>query len=234
MTTNGHNDAPNTDVNPQALQQGHEPDKVNARALLYVPAVLVVCFIITFVIVTKIVDYVRAPSTEKPDNALAAKHNDAPINDRLGRISSEFDEAKKPLYKQPRLEGAKQLDTNEVPFVKSYEPTKEGNSPQYHADDMRPSSAHGKELGLQDYKWVDEKHGIVRLPIEAAMKAVLEAKNPSDPSKRLIVVQEKDGKPVELSSLLRPIGKPSNPLWGAKSIEPPKEPSHQSPKDGHP
>jgi hypothetical protein len=225
MATNGHDDAPNAEVNPQSMKQGHEPDTVNLRAILYVPVVLVICFFFTYLIVTKIIEYARAPVPTP--NTLAAKNNEGSLDQRLSRISSDDEKAK---YKQPRLEGAQLLESNDpLPFVRSYDPSKEGNSPQYHPEDMRPSSAHGKDLGLQEYKWVDEKNGIVRLPVEEAMKIVLEAKNPKDSSKKYIL-----NGTVELKQLQPDAPKQSNPQLSGSATEKPKEDLHHSPKGPHP
>jgi len=223
MATNGHDEPISTDVNPEALKQGYEPDTVNIRAILYVPVVLVLCFLVTYWIVTKIVVYTRQGPPPPVVNEANAERGLAPINERLGRISSE--PGAHPEYKQPRLEGGQLLKGDPAqPFVKSYEPTETGNSPHYHPEDLRPSSELGKKLGLQDYKWVDEKKGIAALPVSEAMKAVLDAKNPSG---KPYLKQ----KPVELGQLLQQGAKASNPHWNWNGS--PKESSevpHQSPK----
>jgi hypothetical protein len=225
MATNGHDETPNAEVNPVALKQGHEPDTINLRAILYVPVVLVICFIITYFIVTRIIDVVRAPAP-RPSN-LAARHNEPPLNRRIARISSDDPKAE---YKQPRLEAFKQVDSDDhLPFVRSYDPIGDTNPPQYHAEDMRLTSQHAKDLGLQDYKWVDEKNGIVRLPVEKAMELVLKAKNPKDASKKYIKTAD-----VELSQLRPASPNQSNPQFGGPTTEKPKDDLHHSPKGSHP
>jgi hypothetical protein len=48
-------------------------------------------------------------------------------------------------------------------------PTPEGNSPAFHADDLRPAA----QPSLQGYGWVDRDKGIARIPIDRAMSAAL-------------------------------------------------------------
>lgn len=196
MHTNGHDQAPTNEVNPVSLAQGHEPDRVDIRRILYVAAALVITFILSWTTVTLTINYVRAPSTEKPTNVLAANRNDAPLNARLNRISS--DDAVKADSRQPRLDGLDRLrglDQNRLdeykkdnpsydpPWVKSRERTKEGNSPDFHPEDLRPSSEHGKQLGLQGYSWSDKARNIVRIPIDQAMKLALTSKDPKNPKR---------------------------------------------------
>jgi hypothetical protein len=57
-------DAPNSDVNPESLKQGHEPDKVDIRTILYVPVAIVVAGLMTFGVVTLIVSTLRQRPAE--------------------------------------------------------------------------------------------------------------------------------------------------------------------------
>ena len=145
MATN-HDESPNSDVNPVSLKQGHEPDRIDVKPILYVGGVLIVTFIVTYTTVTLIVNSLRATSTETPNNRIAANRSEAPLKDRLNRISSSDNKAD---YKQPRLEGLERLKGEDPPWVRSTERTPEGNSPHYHPEDLRPSSDLGKKLGLQ-------------------------------------------------------------------------------------
>ena len=166
MHTN-HDEAPNSDVNPVSLKQGHEPDRIDVKPILYVGAVLLVTFIVTYTTVTMIVNSLRATSTETPNNPIAAKRSESPLKDRVNRISSSDPRAE---VKQPRLEGAERLKGEDPAWVRSTERTEDGNSPHYHPEDLRPSSDLGKKLGLQDYAWADKEKSVVRLPIEQAIK----------------------------------------------------------------
>ena len=128
----------NVTINPVALKQGHEPDTVNLRAVLYVPIALVVTFIITYVVVTIVVHEARSSPGEPSMNVQAAKRGKAPIEERLGRISSSDPKAE---HKQPRLEGAQQFQfdpsvaPNDPAYMRSRLPAEDGNSPHYHPED---------------------------------------------------------------------------------------------------
>jgi hypothetical protein len=204
-----HTPPPNSDVNPLSLQQGHEPDKIDTRTVVYVPIVLLICFLLSWVTVTLVFNYVRGGPAERPKNREAAIRQAAPINERLARINSSTPLAE---VKQPRLEGLNELkNENEPPFLRSFEPLTDpssGNSPHFHPDDLRPNSERSKELGLQSYSWI-KKDELARIPIEEALKTVLKAKKPKGPGKEkekeesYISFQQKDGKPVQLSDLLK-------------------------------
>ncbi len=226
MDTNGHDAPPNTEVNPQALAQGHEPDKVDTRIIIYVPLILLVCFLLTWLTVTWIINYIRSPSTEKPKNQMAAVRQAEPINERLGRINSSTPLAE---VKQPRLDGLNRLKNEGEPvYVRSFAPTEDGNSPQYHPEDLRPSSEVSKKLGLQSYSWI-KKDELARIPLQEALKMVLKAKNPKSPSGSFIAIQQKDGKPVQLADLLKSGPTAANP----QAHTSPKEPGPRSPDGNH-
>ncbi len=228
MSTN-HDEAPNTDVNPLSLKQGHEPDRIDVRPILYVGAVLLVTFVATYTAVTLIVNSLRATSTETPGNRLAANRGEAPLKDRLNRISSTDPKAE---TKQARLDGLDRLKGDDPPWVRSAEPTEEGNSPKYHPEDLRPSSALGKKLGLQDYGWANHEKTAVRLPIAEAMKLLSEGSKaegaPADAKKlyNKVLKFENKVKPEELHKL-QPTQ--ANPHLGIMPKAAPKE----APKDVH-
>jgi hypothetical protein len=196
-----HNPPPNTDVNPQALAQGHEPDKIDTRIIVYVPIVLMICFLFSWLIVTWIIGYARSSSTEPPKKPLAVQRQSEPLNERLGHISSTDPHAE---WKEPRLDGLNRLKTDgEKDFLRSFEPlTDSDNAPALHPDDLRPSSARSKKLGLQSYSWI-KKDELARIPVDEALRSVLTAKNAKSPSGSFIAFQLKDGKPVQLSDLLK-------------------------------
>jgi hypothetical protein len=152
-------DAPNSDVNPESLKLGHEPDTVHIRTILYVPVAIAIAGLMTFAVVTLIVKSLRAPSTGPETKLPAAVYNDVPLNKTLGRI------------KEPRLDGLEELKPSDQPvWVQSRPPTATGNSPAYHIDDMWPWSKHGFDLGLQSFKWQDKGKDIVRIPVMEAIK----------------------------------------------------------------
>jgi hypothetical protein len=221
-------------INPEALKQGHEPDTVNLRAVLYVPIALVVTFIVTYAVVTIVVHERRSSPGEPTNWRLTEKRSNAPIDERIARISSTNPKAE---YKQPRLEGAQQFKfdpsvaPNDPAYMRSRLPAEDGNSPHYHPEDLRPSSKVGKEMGLQDYQWLDPANGIARMPVEEAMKIILDFKVKDPKGKERSFLASKD---VELSELLRQGPTPSNPQAGVTvdfgvGQMPPKKPPMKKP-----
>ncbi len=223
--THGHGDDTSGYVNPEALHRGHEEDKVDIKSILYVPLALVATFVLAYVVVTLIINSVRAPSTEKPDNPKRAKLNEAPINDRFARIDSSDPKAEE---KQPRLEGMQQVEGADLPYWRSMLPTKEGNPRWFHPEDMRITSAYAKELGLQDYAWVDEEKKVVRVPVETALKLVLSAKDPKNAGVDYLAASKE---PIPRDNL-KDGSKPSNPqLPTTFGVVPKEEKNHKDDKN---
>lgn len=215
---NSHDLPPNNDVNPESIKLGHEPDKINARTILYVPIALVITFALAYFTVTLIINYMRAPSTEKPANELAAKHNKTlfnqrQLNERLGEISSTDKNA---AVKAPRLEGLQELNSDRPPFMISSLPTEKGNSPAYHPEDLRTTSELARKLGLQSYLWKDKDKSLIRIPIAEALKLLGEgAKDKDSDAGKLyskVLKFEKKVNPEELRQGLPTAG---NPHWGS-------------------
>jgi hypothetical protein len=131
------------------------------------------------------------------NNKLAANRSQEPLRDRLKRISSTDPNAEIP---QPLLEGARQLQGNDPPWFRSRLPAAEGNSPEYHPEDLRADR--WPQLNGKGPEWVDQQKGLARIPIERAME--LAAKN-----KSMLPVQEKTVDPNATTTAVgRP--KPSN------------------------
>ena len=207
----GHGDDTSGYVNPEALQRGHEEDKIDVKSILYVPLALVATFVLAYVVVTLIINYVRAPSTEAPANPVAASRNKAPINERFERIDSTNPNAE---YKQPRLEGLQRVEGNDEPYWRSMTALKDKKNPRwFHPEDMRISSEYAKELGLQSYMWVDEHKKALQIPVTEAMKIALAAKDPGNPAVGFIGIAKE---PIPRDDL-KDQSKPSNPHWGATS-----------------
>ena len=195
----GHGDDTSGYVNPEAIQRGHEEDKVDARSIMAVPVAIIATFVLAYVVVTVLINYLRSPSSEPAANPMAAKRNEAPINDRFERIGPY------------RLEGLQLVEGSDTPFWRTMTPSQAGNSRWFHPEDMRVNSSYGKELGLQDYAWVDKKDKTVRLPVEEAMKIVLSLKDPKNPSAAFLPIADKPIPRNEVTSRARP----SNPQFSA-------------------
>jgi len=198
-------DAPNSDVNPESIKQGHEPDTVNISTILYVPVAVVIACLMAFVVVYVIVTTLRAPS---PDSKLpAVVYNDVKVNEGLSRI------------KDPRLEGLEELKpTNQPVYVQSSQPTKEGNSPAYHVDDMWPWSRRGFELGMQSYHWQDKGKDTVRIPIMEAIKILGEGakeKGADVAARKLYEKELKSDNKIDLEKYRNNRPTASNPQLGS-------------------
>ncbi|MCE9531782.1 MAG: hypothetical protein K8T89_11765 [Planctomycetes bacterium] len=234
-------DTPNSDVDPQSIKQGFETDRLDLRAIIYVPIALLITFGMAYTVVTLLINYMRAPVKDPNTNSLAAARNDVHLRDRLGRISSTDPQAE---VKQPRLDGADRLQPDPLPpaveapyYVKSTDKTKDGNSTPYAPEDLRPSSALGISLGLQSFNWIDSKEKTLRIPIDEAMKAMLDMKSGSKTffSVQTKKVEKKDPKtgetktvevPVELSDLLKTLPTSANPQAGFTPKAAPKDAAH--------
>jgi hypothetical protein len=203
-------DAPNSDVNPESLKQGHEPDRVDIRTILYVPIAVAIACLMAFIVVFVIVTALRKPSPESKLPAVV--YNDVKVNEGLSRI------------KDPRLEGLEDLKpTNQPVFVQSSNPTPTGNSPAYHADDMWPWSKHGFELGLQSYKWQDKGKDIVRIPIMEAIKILGEGAKDKDgdaATRKLYEKSLKSENKVDLKTIHNNRPTASNPQQGSYPLPP--------------
>jgi hypothetical protein len=136
-------------------------------------------FVFTWLLFSNIFD----PKIPEPtDNVSAAQRNEAPLNERLGRISSDDPKAE---VQQPRLEGldkrqtyardgdpknaeGRNLITAEMTVT---QPTKDGNSPRYHAEDLRPGKSPALTAG-----GTNPQGGAKRLPVDEAMKLLVDGK----------------------------------------------------------
>ena len=193
-----------------------EPDKVDTHIIIYVPLILLVCFLLTWLTVTWIINYIRSPSTEKPKNQMAAVRQAEPINERLGRINSSTPLAE---VKQPRLDGLNRL--------------KNEGEPVYVRSSRQPKTAIRRNIILKTFarprksarNWDSRAiPGSRRMNLPASLcktlKMVLKAKNPKSPSGSFIAIQQKDGKPVQLADLLKSGPTAANPQAHTSPKEP--------------
>jgi hypothetical protein len=136
-------------VNPEAIKAGHEPDVFYVKPILSIPLAVVLTFVIAFGIVTAVFAYVMIV----PDNPLthpgAAKENDAPLNDRLGRIDRKGENANPDVKADnARLEPLKQLEGEGQTITRP--PLPQGyNPPELHPEDINPALRPGKVPELQ-------------------------------------------------------------------------------------
>lgn len=77
-------------ADPNAVRAGHEADRFGARAILYVPALVTITLIASYVMVTFVFGYLvnTAPNPRSENDPQVVQRNGAPINDRFGTIST--------------------------------------------------------------------------------------------------------------------------------------------------
>ena len=208
-------------ASPTSLQAGHEPDRFDVRGILYVPLFVVITVGIAYLLVSGIFSaFVHKDDPKNARNPHGADQNTAPINERVGRISSTTPQPLPGMpdtaVPQPRLEGLKQTGHDgpgdDPPHIRSKRPVGEGNSPLYRPEDLRPENytdpATGQKV-LTEYR-VDPQTKTVAVPIDVAMKAV------TAPGK-LPTKKGADGKPVAGPPATSDgKAKPSNSGFGAQ------------------
>jgi hypothetical protein len=149
---------------------GYEPDKFGVKTILAVPAAVIITMVLAFVLTWILFSNIFDPRIqEPPDNPEAARRGNAPLNDRFDRISSTDPKAE---FQQPRLEGLQETEVYErdggVPITSmmmTTKPKKEGNSPRYHAEDLRPE----KQPALQG----GPAAGVTKVPIGDAINQLV-------------------------------------------------------------
>jgi hypothetical protein len=191
--SDSHNKPDVGNVNPEALRLGHEPDEFSLGPVMSVPVVVVLFFAASFGVVSLLFYFVNpmkrlfAPPAVYP---LAEKLSEEPINERLARINLD-----KGTVRQPRLEGLRRIETEEgdqPPFSRTFTPLPPGpdtgNSPEFHPEDLLPTSDYARRLQLESFTWSDKAKEIARIPVTQAMKLVV--------SEKMLKVQDK---PVDVS-----------------------------------
>jgi hypothetical protein len=159
---------------------GYEPDKFAVKTILAVPGAVLATILIVYVVTTLIFGEFFKPERPviTPESSMAEVRTGAPIDDRLGRISSSDPNAE---TLQPRLEGLQRRqiygkDGNPdavTPEMITTQPRKEGNSPRYHADDLRP-----ERVPAVSTETKDPQTGALRsIPVDRAIDLVTDPKN---------------------------------------------------------
>jgi hypothetical protein len=175
-----HEEVPGID--PHAMQVGHEPDKFDARTIVYVPIVVTITLVITYLIVQGAFAFVNGRESRQLD--------EYEFNNRAARIATTDarpleprTEGEKPLgaVPQPRLEYIRQMDKTRMdvnanpvtdpPFLRSYKPTPTGNSPEIYPEDLRAEhfiDPTTKAKSLVEPGWV-VKDKLAVIPIDEAI-----------------------------------------------------------------
>ena len=163
----------------QSVQAGHEPDRFNARAILYVPLLVVLTALFAFgTITTLFLTIVRKAEPNANTDPQTAAISQLPQNERFARISSTDPAAVVP---QPRLEYLKQVENSPTDpgHYRSKRPLQEyrGATYEIYPEDLRPDrfidpTQHRKIL--IETGFADKAKQIAYIPIADAMKMVVD------------------------------------------------------------
>ncbi len=162
-------------VNPEALKLGHEPDAFQVKPILSIPFAVAVTFVVGFAVAAGVFAYVSAQAA-KPEpfaHPEALARGNAPLNDRLARIELKGSNSVKSEVDAPRLETLRRLQGNDKEKTHQFTTQPElptGNSPWVHPEDIQPS----RVAALQRAGYTDNDKKFARIPIEDAMKLVIE------------------------------------------------------------
>jgi len=152
----------------------YEPDGFSVKPILMVPFAVIASGIGAFIITTLIFDEIFDPVTKDPSTFVQAaeRNKDASLNERMARISSTDPKAE---VNAPRLEWMRisenVMSADKKTVLVSAEMTpglfkKEGNSPEYHPEDLRAN----RQPGLNSY--AKTKDGLVKIPVDKAIELI--------------------------------------------------------------
>jgi hypothetical protein len=175
MATSGSHGGDFVPVGP-AHNYEYEPDKFAVKTILAVPAAVIITGLVAFTITWTLFESVFDPAMKEPAEVQAAvDRNNAPLNERLSRISSTDPKAE---VQQPRLEGMQVTEVYKrdtgyqiTAEMSTTKPKAEGNSPRFHAPDLRPEKQ--KELIASG---ADKATGAIRVPVDEAIKLLVDGK----------------------------------------------------------
>jgi hypothetical protein len=137
----------------------HEPPGVNPRPILWTAGLMLAGAVVLHFAVVGVQTHLQGRERGRAlagVNPLGAGRDAEPTDERIGGIPG------------PRLEGLQRLQDRAPPY-RSTLPTPAGNPPQFHPENLHPSAW----PQLQGYAWVDQEHGVARIPIDRAMAALL-------------------------------------------------------------
>ena len=164
-------------VDPVALKLGHEPDLFQVKPILAIPFAVVVTFVIGFAVAAGVFAYVMAKGRETDPRAHpeGLARGNAPLNERLARISQKGSTTVPSEVDQPRLETLKRLQGNDQKGTFQFTTQPElptGNSPWIHPEELQP----GRYEGLNRAEYLDKDKKTARIPIDDAMRLMIEQK----------------------------------------------------------
>lgn len=178
-TTNppsGAHDEGGGGVDPAALKLGHEPDLFQVKPILSIPFAVLVTFLIAFSVAAGVFVFVMAKGKETDPRAHPAglARGEAPLNERLARISQKGSTTVPSEVDQPRLETLQLLQGNDKAGFQftTQPPTPNGNSPWIHPEELQP----GRYEGLHRTEYTNKEKTTARIPINDAMKLLIDQK----------------------------------------------------------
>ena len=163
----------------RSVQAGHEPDRFNARAILYVPLLVVLTAAFAFATITTLfLTVVRKAEPNANTDPQAAAIGQLPQNERFARISSTDPAA---AVAQPRLEYFKQVESStptDPGHYRSKRPLQDypGATYEIYPEDLRPErfidpTQHRKIL--IETGFADKAKQVAYIPIADAMQMVI-------------------------------------------------------------
>jgi hypothetical protein len=121
---------------PEAIARGYEEDVYDSRTVLSVPILVVLFFVLAFGTVTIIFGFIAYPKGDSRGNPQAVERNKRSLNDRLKDNDRGLSDTKTGDG-QPRLEPLRLRSRNSHAITSMELP--EGNSPELHPEDIRPT-----------------------------------------------------------------------------------------------
>jgi len=163
-------------VDPVALKLGHEPDVFYVKPILSIPFAVIVTFVIGFGVAAGVFAYVMAKGRETDPRAHpeGLARGQASLNERLARISQKGSTSVPSEVDAPRLETLQRLQGNDKAGFQftTQPPVPTGNSPWIHPEELLP----GRYAGLQRSEYTNKEKTTARIPIDDAMKLLVEKK----------------------------------------------------------
>jgi hypothetical protein len=121
---------------PEAVARGYEEDVYDSRTVLSVPILVVLFFVLAFGTVSILFGFIAPTKPDPRANPQAAERNKRSLNERLKDNDRGLSDPKTGDG-QPRLEPLR-LRTKYAHSITSLE-LPEGNSPELHPEDIRPT-----------------------------------------------------------------------------------------------
>jgi hypothetical protein len=146
------------------IKRGYEADGYDAKSVVGVPILVVVFFVLAFTSVTIMFAYFRHTPVDPQANPQAVKANDKVLDRRIGDTPA-----------RGRPEPLKRLDDGggdprRDPRAITRPPAANGNPPEFHPEQIRPSLENTPTL--YETRWIDGQK-FARIPLDAAAAAAL-------------------------------------------------------------